>query len=495
LFAGASATERLAPSGQSEPVPAALPRMDLCVMNPPFTRSVGGNLLFGSSPPQERRQMQAKLRKMLRDPKVLANSTAGLGSVFLAVAHAHIKPGGRLAVVLPKAVLSGVAWRPTRELLRTYYRMEYVICSHDPERWNFSESTHLSEVLLVAVKNDRKGRQEEGRRRVTAVNLWHNPTTPFEALAVARALRQGAAPDVESGQGALELRLGTRKLGEAVSMPWEYLKRQDGWLLPCAFAQADLIRAAYHLLQGRVWLPGSGLCGELAMAALGSFAEIGPDRRDIHDGFSLSPARTAYPAFWGHDAQSVLTMGQQANAYLSPLGTPKKGRPLRKAEDLWPKAGRVLLAERLWLKTQRLPAVRVRQQCLGNVWWPVQLRRGLAKATCEKALTLWLNSTLGLLCLLSHRLETRGAWVCFKKPVLASMPTLDIAGLPSVQLKDLAQAHDRLASKPLRRLSEMQEDPVRAQIDAAVRKALKLPDISVLRTLLGQEPVVCLERL
>ncbi|MCK4284531.1 MAG: N-6 DNA methylase, partial [Candidatus Brocadiae bacterium] len=205
LFAGASATERLAPSGQSEPVPAALPRMDLCVMNPPFTRSVGGNLLFGSSPPQERRQMQAKLRKMLRDPKVLANSTAGLGSVFLAVAHAHIKPGGRLAVVLPKAVLSGVAWRPTRELLRTYYRMEYVICSHDPERWNFSESTDLSEVLLVAVKNDRKSRQDEGGRRVTAVNLWQNPTTPFEALAVARALRQGAAPDVEGGQGALEL--------------------------------------------------------------------------------------------------------------------------------------------------------------------------------------------------------------------------------------------------------------------------------------------------
>ena len=37
---------------------ATLPDLDLAIMNPPFTRSVFGNLLFGSLPAAERRQVQ-----------------------------------------------------------------------------------------------------------------------------------------------------------------------------------------------------------------------------------------------------------------------------------------------------------------------------------------------------------------------------------------------------------------------------------------------------
>ena len=44
---------------------APLPRLSLCVINPPFVRSVGGNLLFGSLP-RDRRVMQQKLREMLK---------------------------------------------------------------------------------------------------------------------------------------------------------------------------------------------------------------------------------------------------------------------------------------------------------------------------------------------------------------------------------------------------------------------------------------------
>ncbi len=178
LFGEASGGERVAPDGPQAPAPAPVPDIDLCVMNPPFTRSVGGNLLFGSSPPEERRQMQVKLGRMLNDPKVLANATAGLGAVFLAVAHSHVKPGGRLAVVLPRAVLSGIAWGPTRQLLRNYYRVEHIISSHDPERWNFSENTDLSEVLLIATKTNRPPGADHRAHQVTAVNLGATPTPP-----------------------------------------------------------------------------------------------------------------------------------------------------------------------------------------------------------------------------------------------------------------------------------------------------------------------------
>ena len=63
---------------------------------------------------------------------MLANSTAGLGSVFVAVGDTVPKAGGRLCLVLPKALLSGVAWGKTRELLRSKYQLEYIVASPRP---------------------------------------------------------------------------------------------------------------------------------------------------------------------------------------------------------------------------------------------------------------------------------------------------------------------------------------------------------------------------
>lgn len=495
LFGGAGGSDRVNPYAEQYPAPAPLPDIDLCVMNPPFTRSVGGNLLFGASPPRERRQMQDKLAAMLRDPKVLANSTAGLGSVFLAVAHPHIKPGGRLAVVLPKALLSGVAWGASRRLLGRYYQVEYVVCSHDPERWNFSESTELSEILLVAVKKDRNNSGGEEEPRVTAVNLWRNPTSHFEALAIGRTLRRQEAPDIQTGQGALELRLGEQKLGEAISVPWSELKEQEHWLLPWAFAQADLVRAARHLLQGGLWLPGSRRRDDLPLCPLGELGTLGPDVRDIADGFRLSTAKTAYAAFWSHKSGQVTTMRQSPNAYLSPLPTAKQGRPLRKAVDLWPRAGDLLLAERLRLNTHRVTCVALDQSALSNVWWPLRLKSRLATVTRKKALTLWLNSTFGVLVYCALRLETQGPWCKFKKPSLEAMPVLDLTTLDGALLRKLAKAFDEACDRTVGPFGQMASDPVRAEIDAAVCKALHLPDISILRTLLAQEPILSLTRL
>jgi hypothetical protein len=97
--------------------------------------------------------------------------------------------------------------------------------------------------------------------------------------------------------------------------------------------------------------------------------------------------------------------------------------------------------------------------------------------------------------LLASRQETRGAWVQFKKPVLGGLPVLDLSNLSEDQLEILSAVYDEVAEKPLLPFPEMAADPVRARIDAAVSQALGLPDFSILRNLLAQEPVVCLRRL
>ena len=55
LMAERAGKSRVTGAGEQETA-AALPKLDLCVMNPPFTRSVGDNLLFGSRPLAERKR-------------------------------------------------------------------------------------------------------------------------------------------------------------------------------------------------------------------------------------------------------------------------------------------------------------------------------------------------------------------------------------------------------------------------------------------------------
>ncbi len=139
------------------------------------------------------------------------------------------------------------------------------------------------------------------------------------------------------------------------------------------------------------------------LTPLKTLGVLGPDRRDIYNGFDRVEYVTAYAAFWGHDAEAVQTIAQPVTHYREPLSQAKNGRPLRKPEQLWPLAGRLLLAERLWLNTQRTPAIYLPQPVLANVWWSFTIQDNVEETTASKTLALWLNSTLGLLNLLASR--------------------------------------------------------------------------------------------
>lgn len=81
---GASIGPQEATSSKKKTI--SLPLLNICTMNPPFTRSVYGNLLFGSVNETERGELQGRLREVLNESKLRANITAGLGSVFIAIA-------------------------------------------------------------------------------------------------------------------------------------------------------------------------------------------------------------------------------------------------------------------------------------------------------------------------------------------------------------------------------------------------------------------------
>jgi len=447
--------------------------IDLCVMNPPFVRSVGGNLLFGSLPEDERTKLQTELKKRSKD--LQSSVTAGLGSVFLALADKYLRTGGRLAFILPVALATGEAWGKSRKLLADGYHIEVIMVSHDADRPNFSENTDLSEIMFIA----RKRKENEKAGETVYVNLWHNPRTIYEAMDVAERIRNCKPPPLDSAEiiGA-----EGRKLAEVVSLPATLLA--DQWI-GVQFAQTLTLQAAVQLEQGKLAVPGKQPV-DMPLCKLGELGMLGYDRRDIHDAFMVSKTKwSPYPAFWNHDAKQVVSLKQSKNSHLIPRSVAADGRNLKDFEQVAEKASQILLVERVHTTTHRVIAVGFDEPVLGNTWWALKTELNSEQ---EKALLLWLNSSPSLLLVLSRRVTTRSIWMQVKKPAWTNMPVLDVRSLPDEVITQLAEAYDAICNKELKALAGLDADPVRAEIDDALSAALGLPDIKPLRQLLAREP-------
>ena len=455
---------------------AFLPKLDLCVMNPPFVRSVGGNLLFGSLP-DERGDLQTELKRRVR--RIRASATAGLGSVFVALADEHLKPGGRLAFVLPAAVISGEAWAETRGLIADRYHLETVISSHDAERPNFSENTDISEVLFIARRKEAKTANHP--EQTVYVNLWKNPRTIHEALDMSDRIISTPAAEV-GGSGVQSIRSPHGMLGEIVCTPKP--KGEQNWT-GCLFSQADLLRIYWHLADGRLRVPWARSAARLPLCGLSELGSLGPDRKRIHEGFRMSIEEwSPYPGFWNHDSQAVRSIYQAPNCYLvvqldSPRG-PDYG------PHLWERSGNILLAESLRTNTHRVLATYFDHPVLGNTWWAFASRQ--LEGPQQKALLLWLNGTVSLLLFFGRRVITQGAWMQMKQPAWLAMPVLDARNLTRGQLAALVDAYDQLCREGLQALANLHEDVKRKAIDDAISAALGLPDLAPLRDLMAREP-------
>ena len=113
----------------------------------------------------------------------------------------------------------------------------------------------------------------------------------------------------------------------------------------------------------------------------------------------------------------------------------------------------------------------------------------------EKALTLWVNSSLGILTMLANRTSTEGAWVALKKTDLAVLSVLDVRALTAGQLQGLVDLFDLVEKMEFERLPQMADCPARRALDDGLSSILGLPDLSGLCELLATESVVSDERL
>nr|MDO8112807.1 hypothetical protein [Candidatus Sigynarchaeota archaeon] len=401
----------------------------LVIMNPPFARSCGDNLQFGTSlEPQDRMALDRVLTGLRRDRGMQGIGQAGQAADFMVLALEKLAPGGRLAFIVPKSLVDGAAWLKLRRYLLSRASVEMLVFTFTPPGFSFSENTSLSECMVVARKKEREGDDHSG---CLVVNLLVEPRDDAAASGLASQL---AGARIEPGPShAMEITDPVAGvMGNAFVVPRALLdKHVINWQQLLGLPSPRLHEFVMDLIErgaiGRLMLP---------LARLGSIGSIGPDRSELTKNTDEATGGTPgeLDFVWGRDNDTMRSMCIDANQRRSfkaraTSSTRKKFRATR---------SHLLLPESLFLKTTSIFGYYCRDEVLSNVSWSCK-----AGDNAEKIITLWSNSTLGIVLLLAVRNEARGPWIHWKKATLVEYRVPDPARLPPDQVAKLLGLFDK----------------------------------------------------
>ena len=431
--------------------------MDLVIMNPPFTADHLRHKQLGKAEKTliGRREQTIFKQVGASDVVDLTGNSAGFAVLGEHLLRRH---RGALALVMPAMIPTAPSGAGLRRFLAARFHVETIVCSHDPGRIFFSENTTISEVLIVC----RPRLRPEESRPTRVINLVRNPTTAAEADALLRDLEHGDPPS-------------------ATVQDIETARIQDGDWYATNFLSPFLCDAWHQL---RASTLGDG---ELPLVTMRSIADVGPDGRRIREAYANStlPTKSNRRALWNHKTDDVLSMHSRTDLYIEP-----KPDFVDRAERYWKQRGRLLLALRLRLHLSHVPATIVERRAVGSRWTPCRPHHGSKKT--EAALCAWLNSSIGLLAFLGGRDNRALAYPQFSLDTLRSIPVPNFPELGDDVRDALAAAYEELQDEVLLPFPQLDEDPVRKRLDAAVTEALGLDAewVAQVRRALGEEPSV-----
>ena len=164
----------------------APPKMNLVIMNPPFTRDSLRHDQFSRSDELNLKRREAELFDQLPDSRAAPRS--GGANAFLVLANTLADNAySAVAAVLPTALATNPVAKGTRLYLAKEFHIALIVTSHDPERIFMSENTSIGEMLIVC----RRWNSDDKKPPTTVINLAENPASPVEASASARVIDSG----------------------------------------------------------------------------------------------------------------------------------------------------------------------------------------------------------------------------------------------------------------------------------------------------------------
>ena len=515
-------------------------QFDLVIMNPPFTRStnhenkqrgleegvVVPNPAFAGLDNDDAAQalMSTALKKAYDAGKIkpadrAGNGNAGLPTNFVDLAHRKLRSGGVLAVIVPVAAVTGNSWGKTRQLLAKHYENIEVVTMASTESSTaraFSNDTNMAEAIIVATKRHTPAKPgEEGRARY--ICLLRRPATNSDGVDLARAAASGGDFDTPGGSHA----------GFAASG----LFTLEGGGHPSGVANAELCGIAGSLSAGQLRLPGVTELIDVPTVPLRNLGFRGPVDRDINEGGNRGPYRVTpparewskkasladkhadrmahaasiYPVLWSHDA------GMESRMVVLPCSTGTVRSAMgKKAQRLWDGytnenddqiagATRLHINRDFRLTSQPLGACLTPVPVLGGRAWPSfapKPPRISDIESWEKALCVWLNSTLGLVgrWWVSTRQHQGRANLTVR--TIGRIPALDLGEATSAMIRAAAKIYDQFEHREFLPANEAHHDKARHELDEALAKrVLHLPQESLaglarLRVLWCSEPSV-----
>lgn len=166
-----------------------LDRVDVVLMNPPFTRKQ-----HISS------ELRSALQSRFQDYEDYLHPEMGFYAYFLLLADRFLGPGGRIAMVIPSVVLQQQTVSGVRDLLQEKYDIEHIVLSE--YRSAFSEDTDIREILFVLKKHD--GSDNRDPQSATIASIDTLPDRDNMAI-LAKSLRTGSVVDSGAEDEILEL--------------------------------------------------------------------------------------------------------------------------------------------------------------------------------------------------------------------------------------------------------------------------------------------------
>jgi len=348
---------------------------------------------------------------------------------------------------LPRVFLSGSDWRSVREFMAKNGHFEYIIISDDPEAlWAWSENTNLSEILMVYKKCRNCGNGD-----VTVAYVRKRPSSALEAKVYASLIRT-MTRQLEIGQhSALSPTKIVRMDGNEVM----YIYKVRGSVvrevasvnmnIVMGFHSSHLSEIAYNLYAKKRFLHL-----DLPLVPLSKYlVRSGKCRTSWEECVGYDVAQTRRRCV-DKGKNPVLFLAElNENTFSSPKLPSNALRTTYVPDECLKRAGRLLVpgVARFRLTTIGVVTAYYDQPVLSQVAWTIPLSSDEAKIQA-----LWLNTTLGLIHLLSMRQDSAGGFVQLKKKSLGELLLIDVSKLSGDVKSELIKLFDEYANTPMGRI-------------------------------------------
>ena len=479
-------------------IEARVNSFDYLFMNPPYSRTRGGQKAFDIAglSDEARKGCQRRWGTLLRGQP--ATKTAGMAASFLCVARNKVRPGGRIGFVLPSTAASAPSWAKTRAMIADEFEEVIAIAKSGQSGGDdgLSADTHMGEMMLIATKRTKVRKKKEPLAPVHCVSLRRMPLRLGEAAAFGTCILEAVKGMRSSHTPILA---GDEELGTVSRFqprggePWAAL----------GVLHSDLDRAAMSLIYGGA-LPGAS--GEatmrikVPMSSISNLFEVGPTHHlighlpfnDPIGAFAWFPItrkadlRGTLRSLWKADAK------EQTALVVNPTHKGEE-HDADKANRMRDCAGNLHYARGMRWTAQSVLAATTEQKAFGGSAWTTLLHGDVRIA---KAFALWANSTLGLLTHWTQGGRQQEGRARTQLGAIKAMPCPDLSALPSIALDAADEAFAELSKLRLKPACQAHADDGRKRIDEAVVAMLGLPRrqaMAALEELRGQwcaEPTV-----